>query len=222
MAINLTIGPASEGTVIDFWQSLCRLSKDRNPAYSNGGSRDEIVNNLREDKSFFYLSVSHQGQNIRDCTINSNQKVVVPSLSFLASEAEREGSDIEELNSFADIDQNNIEQGTQKVTIERIISSRVRKKSQLKDEESIVISDFRQFKLRTFPFQVIYPPQNLFSARSGPSIAIADGAYLVIKGFEDKAEYKIHFEGTINAPDDKDSLEYRTYKEDLTYNLKIN
>ena len=206
----LNIVPADEGIVIDFWHSLCNLSKNHNPTLNNDGARDIAANILRpKNKDFFYLSVNHQGPNVRTCTVNSEQSIVLPSLSVLASEAERPGSDILQLNAFADVDQQNIEQASQSVKIDGVTI----------DKNSV--PNLNAFKVRTAPFLVIYPPLNLFSARPGPSSAVADGAYLVLQGFEAGSSHDIHFEGIINVPEDQDSLEYRTYNEDLTYKLKI-
>lgn len=196
--------PASEQIVIDFWQSLCRLSKNENPTLNNGGDRDRDANNKRPNKDFFYLSVNHQGPNIRECTVNSNQSVVVPSLSFLASEAERPGSTIPQLNAFADVDHQNIDPNSRSVTI-----------------DGAPVPNLNNFRVRTPEFKVKYPPLNLFSTRSGESDAVADGAYLVLQGFKTGQTVEICFKGTVHVPEEQDSLEYRTYKEDLTYNLTI-
>jgi hypothetical protein len=197
--------PASEQIVIDFWQSLCNLSKNENPTLNNGGDKDRDANNKRPaNKDFFYLSVNHEGPNIRECTVNSNQSVVVPSLSFLASEAERPDSTIPELNAFADVDHQNIDPNSRSVTI-----------------DGKPVANLNNFRVRTRPFRVEYPRLNLFSACSGESDAVADGAYLVFQGFKTGQTVEIHFKGTVHVPEDQDSLEYRTYNEDLTYNLII-
>jgi hypothetical protein len=198
--------PASVRIVTDFWQSLCRLPKNENPTLNNDGARDIAANDGREEnKDFFYLSVTHQGPNIRECTVDSKQKVVVPSLSFIASEAERPGCNIDKLNSFAEIDHQNIDQASRHVTI-----------------DGNNVPDLDKFRVQvTDPFKVQYPLLNLFGARPGKSDAVADGAYLVLQGFEVGAHHVIHFAGTVDVPENQDSLEYRTYNEGLTYKLTI-
>lgn len=108
------------------------------------------------------------------------------------------------MNSFADVDHQNIDQNSRRVRI-----------------DGNFVANLNNFRVRTDPFQVDYPLLNLFSASPGPSIAVADGAYLVIQGFEVGEHHEIHFEGTVNVPDNQDSLEHRTYNEDLTYKLTI-
>jgi hypothetical protein len=197
---------ASEEIVIDFWQSLCKLPRKQNPTFNNDGARDIDANNFREgNKDFFYLSVTHEGPNIRECTVDSDQKVLVPSLSFLASEAERPESSTNKLNSFSEIDHDSIDQVSRHVTI---------------DGNDISNLDSFRVPIKT-AFQVFFPDPNLFSARPGDSDAVADGAYLVLQGFEARSHHIIHFAGTVNIPENQDSLEYRTYNEDLTYKLTI-
>ena len=197
--------PASEQIVIDFWQSLCSLSKDENPTLNNDGNKDVAANNLRPtNNSLFYLTVHHQGPNIRECDIEAKKSIVIPSLSFIASEAERPGSNIANLNLFADVDHQNINQASRRVTI-----------------DGKNVPNLNNFRVRTGPFQVDYPPLNLFSTRPGPSPAVSDGAYLVLQGFKVGEHHEIHFEGIVDVPDNQDSLEYRTYYEDLTYKVTI-
>jgi hypothetical protein len=197
--------PASDQIVMDFWQSLCSLSKNENPTLNNVGDRDEVANNNRpKNKNFFYLSVKHEGSNVRNCEVGSDQSVVIPSLSFLASEAERPGSTIAQLNAFADVDRQNINPGSQFVNINKNS-----------------VPNLNNFRVRTPSFKVEYPPLNLFSARPGPSDAVADGCYLVLQGFEKGEIVEIRFGGIVLVPENDDSLEYRTYKEDLTYKLTI-
>jgi hypothetical protein len=201
------VNAANPNIVIDFWQSLCSLSKDQNPTLNNNGNKDIVANSLRQSNSdFFYLSVNHEGPDIRECSVNSKQSIVVPSLSFLASEAERPESTIPELEAFADVDHQNINQASRRVVIDGTPVPNVDR--------------FRVPYVDTGTFDVNYPNLNLFSARPGDSIAVADGAYLVVQGFE-TGPHEIHFEGIVNVPQNQDSLEYRTYFENLTYKLTI-
>jgi len=202
---SLNIVPASKQTVVDFWQSLCSLPRNNNPTLNNGGNRDEVANSNRiTNPNFFYLSVNHGGPNVRNCRVNSEQSVVIPSVSFLASEAERPGSTINDLTAFANVDQQNIKPNSQFVTINKNS-----------------VPNLNNFRVQTEPFKVDYPPLNLFNAEDKESDAVADGCYLVLQGFKKDDIVEIRFGGTVLVPDNQDSLEYRTYNEDLTYKLEI-
>lgn len=73
----LNIVQANVGIVTDFWQSLCSLSKNQNPTLNNNGNRDIVANNLRgTNKDFFYLSVRHQGPNIRQCDVEAKKALL--------------------------------------------------------------------------------------------------------------------------------------------------
>jgi hypothetical protein len=202
---SLNLVPANQQIVEDFWQSLCSLPRNQNPTFYNEGSKDEDANNIRQSNNgFFYLSVNHEGSNVRNCEVSSNQSVVIPSLSVLASEKERPGSTDNQLNAFATVDQQYIEPNSQYVIIDKK-----------------PVTNLNNFRVRTNVFEVKYPSLNLFNAVPGDSHAVADGTYLVLQDFAKGEMVEISFGGTIHVPDDQDSLEYRTYYEDLTYNLKI-
>lgn len=197
----LNIASATPQIVMDFWETLCNLPRNENPAYNNTGIRDEIAN---KNKDVFYLSVNHEGPNVRNCEVNSNQSVVISSLSVLASEKERPGSTDNQLRTFATVDQQGIVPDSQYVII-----------------NNQPVLNLNTFKVQTDVFDVDYPLLNLFSANQGNSHAVADGTYLVLPGFEKGTIVNIRFGGTIRAPDSQDSLDYRTYYEDLRYKLTV-
>jgi hypothetical protein len=201
----LNLVPANAGIVTDFWESLCSLPKDKNPTINNDGARDIAANNLRKkNNDFFYLSFNLSGATKRECDVDSKKRVVIPTLSFIATVSERPGSNIAKLHSFADIDHQNIVEDSRHVTI---------------DGDDVPNLD--RFRVKTDPFKVEFPPLNLFSVDAGLSDAVADGGYPVLQGFTVGDHHTIHYEGTIEVPEDQDSIEYRTYNEDLTYELTI-
>src|SRR5919106_4279840 len=96
---------ANEKIVEEYWQWLCKLNKHESPALNNDGDLDEKYNTT---KDYFFLSPCLGGASSRICKVRANKKILIPSLSCLSSAAERQGSNIDDLNKFADVDRDNI------------------------------------------------------------------------------------------------------------------
>lgn len=197
MSINVV--EANEEIVKDFWVWICGLSKPANPAINNKGSKDVQANYARKTNTqYFYLSFSLDGENERRCTIAPGMIPMIPSLCFIGSEAERPGLTEDELNDFANIDYANI--------VERHV-----------EIDGKAVEDLDRFRIHTKPFFVTYPHLNIFAAQEGRSMAVADGAYLLLEDFT--GEHNIHFKGKIGVPENQNSFEHRTYEQDITYIL---
>jgi hypothetical protein len=195
-----TLLAADEKIVKDYWKWLCNLNKHDNPALNNDGDLDEI-HNTNED--YFFLSPCIGGASDRICNVNSDKKILIPSLSCLSSVAERPGSNIDDLNKFTDVDHENI----------------VYRKIEI-DGKPLVGNLEQRYRIRTKePFKVVYPDHAIFNAKAGQSEAVADGVYIVCK--LPPGEHIVHFEGKISLSEEDESLESRDYLEDVTYTLKV-
>jgi hypothetical protein len=198
---------ADESTVTDFWRWLCGLPKAKNPTVRSSGTKDELANTARESNTdFFYLSFKLSGPNGRVCTVQSDKKILIPSLSFIAVDidfCEELGSRIPDLTKFAEIDHNNIV--SRNITIDGIS----------------VDGDLDRFRVPTAPFKVDFPDNAIFGLPAGRSNAVADGGYLTLEGLDSGKDHEVRFEGGIKVPETDNSIEHRTYEEDVTYTLKV-
>ncbi|MGA7368743.1 MAG: hypothetical protein WBX01_06400 [Nitrososphaeraceae archaeon] len=207
MSMNPVPLKADYGIVKDFWRWVCGFPKAENPTIKSSGAKDELANNARKSNAdFFYLSFNFSGPSRRLCTVRSGKKILIPSLSFIAVDidfCEEFGSRISDLTRFAQIDHENI--ASRRITIDGIT---------LED-------DLDQFRVHTDPFEVDFPDNAIFGLPAGHSHAVADGGYLVLEELSSGKDHEIRFEGRIEIPETDNSLEYRTYEEDVTYTLKV-
>jgi hypothetical protein len=195
-----TLHEAKEETVMEYWDWFCKLNKRDNPALNNDGDLDEKHNT---NKDYFFLSPCIGGASNRICNVPSGKRILIPSLSCLASTGEGEGLNIDDLNRFADVDHENI----------------VYRRIEI-DGKPLVGDLEKRYRIRTEkPFKVNYPAHAIFNAKPGESDAVADGVYIICEF--PPGEHIVHFEGRINVPEDQDSLEPREYLEDVTYTLRI-
>jgi hypothetical protein len=197
---------ADEKIVIDFWQWLCGFPKDENPTVRSSGAKDKLTNSARTSNAdFFYLSFKLSGPSGRVCTVESGKKILIPSLSFIAVDidfCEKSGSRISDLTRFAQIDHDSIV--SRNITI----------------DGNRVEGNLDRFRVPTKPFEVEFPANAIFGVPAGHSNAVADGGYLVLEELS-TGDHEIRFEGRIEVPEKVDSLEYRTYEEDVTYTLEV-
>jgi hypothetical protein len=188
-----------------YWEWLCKLPKPKNPAVDNDGDRDVEANKFSPlSDEYVFLSFVLSGTSHRNIgTIPQNKKILVPSLSCIASTAElKDGATDTELSKFADIDHDNIEY------------------RRIEIDGKPLVGDLDRFRVRTKPFDGIsFPQKAIFNVREGPARAIADGVYIVWE--PPIGEHIIHFEGKIDLPEQQESLESRDYVEDVTYTFRV-
>jgi hypothetical protein len=203
----MNIGSLSRATpevVQEYFKWFCSFPKSTNPGLHNDGDRSIAANTskLKSDE-YIFLSTVLSGTSHRNLgIIEKGKKFLIPSLSCIASESERPGSQVPQLEKFADIDHDNI--------VYRYIEI---------DGKPLVGELESRFRVRTGPFEVQYPDNAIFGASKGPSKAVADGVYIVWE--PPIGEHEIHFEGKIDLPEDEDSLEISDYVENVTYNFKV-
>lgn len=184
-----------------YWKWLCKIPRAQNPTLNNDGDKDVVANTNRNDE-YFFLSFVLGGASRRICKVPQGKKILIPSLSFLASEAERPKSSDGDLDNFANTDYDNIEYRSIEV------------------DGTPIVGNMDRFRVRTGPFEVDYDQNPIFNARPGKSNAVADGNYLVWEPSE-KGQHIIHFDGRIDLPEEGNSLESRDYVEDVTYTLVV-
>ncbi|MGA7368745.1 MAG: hypothetical protein WBX01_06410 [Nitrososphaeraceae archaeon] len=194
--------------VQEYWKWLCNLPKASNPAIDNDGDRDTEANKLNpKGKEYVFLSFALDGGKNRICTIPEGKKVLIPSLSCIASTPDVENPELndEQLRRLANTDQENIEYRRIEIDGKPLVGD--------------LEKDYRVKAPRNGVFVVNYAERAVFNAPKGPSRAVADGVYLVWK--PSKGDHIVHFEGKIDVPEEEDSLEFRDYIEDVTYTLKV-
>jgi hypothetical protein len=199
-----SLSRATAELVQEYFKWFCSFPKSTNPALHNDGDRSIVANKSPiKSEEYIFLSTVLSGPSQRKLGIvKKGKKILIPSLSCIASASERPGSQVPQLEKFADIDHDNIVYRSIEIDGKPLVG----------DLES-------RFRVRTKDFEVEYPNNAIFGVSKGLSKAVADGVYIVWEPPE--GEHEIHFEGKIDTPEDGDSLETRDYVENVTYNFKV-
>jgi len=200
------LSQAKPDIVEKYWKWLCSLPKDNNPTINNDGDIDESENQRHDAGEFFFLSFVLGGSKQRNCTVpKEKKKILIPSLCFLASEAEAKRSrHTASLKKFAETDHDNIEYRSIEI------------------DGNPIVGNIDRYRVEADNFTVKYSHNPIFNAGPGEECkAAADGAYVVWEP-EGPGQHIIHFKGKVGVPDDeRPCLEGRAYEEDVTYTLTI-
>jgi hypothetical protein len=205
--------PATPEIVKEYFKWFCSIPELESPGFHKDGKRIMQANkSTPKSDEYIFLPPGLPGPFDRDIgTIERGKKTFLASLSFIGSGSESHGADIFQLYKFADVDHDNIEY--RKIVI---------------DEKELPESDLEsRFRVRTYPFEVNFPEGALFNVHQGPSIAVADGVYIVWE--PSVGEHKVHFEGKIKLAGIKDTIEEANQRkpakedhvENVTYTFKV-
>jgi hypothetical protein len=202
--IKDSLSRAKPEIVQEYFRWFCSFPKSTSPGLHNDGDRSIAANKSSlKSEEYIFLSPVLSGTFRRNLgVIQRGKKILIPSLSCIASEFERPGSQVPQLYKFADIDHDNIEYRRIEV-----------------DGQPLVGDLEGRFRVRTEAFEVEYPENAIFGVRKGLSKAVADGVYIVWE--PPIGEHEIHFEGKIDLPEEEDGLESSDYVENVTYTFRV-
>jgi len=201
-------GKKLEDFIKIYWQTLCPIPKQDNPAWQNNGGKDDSFNNLINE-DLYMLSFSRDPQTAVNRTIhvpNSNKGLFIPIMSVVVSECETNDN----LITVANKDQASI------LSSPGIL---------LKFDDGNPVNHnnyiFAPASIGTFP--VKFPDQqdaifNIPNSKENSCNAVAAGRYVWTEPLS-SGTYKVHFEGKIqcNPPNCIDT----NYSEDITYNITV-
>jgi hypothetical protein len=154
-------GISYEEHVKKYWKSLSPTPTDQNPMTTGKCTFEQETSN----SSVFYLAGNAGGPSSVACKIRAGLGIFIPIITVLASQAETRGATIDDLHIIAKRDQDGVTSLSLKIN-----------DKEFKEE------DLRKYRTHTKEFEVIFPPEDaLFDAAPGPSLAVADGYYVVTK-----------------------------------------
>jgi hypothetical protein len=190
-----------------YWQALCPLPKDSNPAWENTGGKDAPFN-ANVGEALFMLSFSRKPQASVTRTIQiptSNKGLFIPIMSVVVSACETD----DPLQAVANKDQSSISppslslelDGTPLGALDAYISNPA--------------------ALGTFSVNFPPPDQAIFTLKNqnqGPCDAVAGGRYVWTKALS-PGEHTVNFKGKLrctppNCIDEE-------YMEDITYKINV-
>lgn len=177
-------GLSYEDHIKNYWKFALSLPNDVNPWNDETG---EMCRNGQEsvNSSIFYLSPGGGGNFTRVCKIPSGSGIFIPvlvgefSLSELGKDAKKE-----DLRAFAENDKDNMHVFTLDI-----------------DDNKLDTEDLREYGIVTSLFNLTFPENNLFGAEPGPTLAAADGYYIITEPLE-KGTYVIRTYGEMCTKDD--------------------
>jgi hypothetical protein len=187
-----------------FWQTLCPVPKNNNPAWQNNGNKDgPFNNNVNEDLYMLCFSRNPQTAVTRNIHVPSNKGLFIPVMSVVVSECEIDGN----LNTIANTDQNSIHPPS--VSLEL-------------DGTSIQHNNYRFNASALGTFNVSFPSKNeaIFDITNDLDScnAVAAGIYVWTKPLS-TGQHTVHFTGELHCkgPNCIDT----DYSENITYNITV-
>jgi hypothetical protein len=193
-------GLSYEEHVKKYWKSILSLPIDQNPMEDKTGEKCTFGQETSKSP-VFYLAGNTGGFSSITCKIRPGLGVFIPIITVEASQAEVPKATIDDLHKIAKDDQDGVTSLYLKIN-----------DKEFKDE------DLRKYRTHTKEFEVTFPDRALFGAAPGPSLAVADGYYVITKPLS-PGSYTIIIKSSL-ACLDPDCLE-PTFGVDIKYNLIV-
>lgn len=156
-----------------WWKWFLSIPKARNPAVDTTG---RYCAEKQTDPTAWFLAGTMGGSAKRECTISDGKAILFPIITDEQSFAEKPHfqSDLE---------------------LEALVTSEADKVLELNASiDGIKVEDPRRYRVKTKPFDVTLPRDNIWGVKDGPTRAAADGYWLFLKPLT-PGKHMIHFSG---------------------------
>jgi hypothetical protein len=187
-----------------YWQALCPLPKESNPAWENSGGKDGPFNtNVGEALYMLSFSRKPQASLTRAIKVPSDKGLFIPIMSVVVSKCETD----DPLQAVANKDQSSILPPSLSL--------------ELDGDPLEALPAYISNPAAIGTFSVSFPPpdQAIFTIKDpGPCDAVAGGRYVWTKKLT-PGEHTVHFKGKLRCtpPNCIDT----EYMEDLTYKITV-
>jgi hypothetical protein len=185
-------GMTYEDHIIKDWKRNLSLPLEENPLEDKTGER--TFYGVDKNSPLIYLSGNTGGTTERTCKIGSDVGCFICIGDAVYSEGEKPGSTVDDLHALAKKDQDNVTDLYLKI-----------------DDREFNFEDLKKFRFHTKDFEVQFPQNALFGAKPGPSKAVADGYYVITKGFG-PGKHTIVTRASVSEP---------TWDSEAKYNLEV-
>ncbi len=186
-----------------FWQALCPIPKEDNPAWKNDGSKDKSFNDSI-NADLYMLSFSREPQTAltRNIEVPSGKGLFIPVMSVVVSACETSLP----LAETAKKDQDSIDLSTLYLEL---------------DGSSIDLTPYIFNTNDIGEFEVNFPAQNtIFEINnSGNCKAVAAGRYVWTEPLS-PGTHTVKFKGELHCAPAEECID-TTYTEDITYNITV-
>jgi hypothetical protein len=177
-----------------WWQWICSIPRTSNPGYDRTGERCEC--NQNSPVWFLVGTFEEFTYAERRCTIPLGVGVMFP---IIASE-----------KSFAEYPQLHTED--ELVSLAREANDRV--KSAYVEIDGIAVQNIKRFRIRSHPFDLYFPENNVFGVSPGATKSVSDGYWIILCSLA-RGIHKLRFGGEAYT---MDKLEFKT---DAMYDLIV-
>jgi len=169
-------GLSYEDWTIKSWQWLLSIPVGINPAENTSARCEEGQGNL----PVFFLPGAGGAVVERTCTVPAERAILIPVSSVECSFAEQSGTSEEELHTCAEEDQSS----------NPILFLSV---------DGRQIQQFEKYRVHSRAFNVTFPENAIFGAEAGPSRAVSDGYWIILKPLP-VGEHEILFKESLTNP----------------------
>ena len=184
-------GMTYEAHIIKDWQRNLSLPVGKTPLQDKTG---ETTYGVGTDSPLIYLSGNDGGTTERTCKIGSGVGCFVSICDAVYSEGEKPGSTVDQLSALAKKDQDNVTDLYLEI-----------------DGQKFSSEDLKKYRFHTSEFEVQFPENALFGAKPGSSKAVADGYYVITKGFT-PGPHTIVTRASVSEP---------SWNSEVKYNLEV-
>jgi hypothetical protein len=156
-----------------WWQWFLSIPKAKSPAADTDG---RYCAEKQTDSAVWFLAGTMGGSAKRGCIIPEGKAILFPIITDEQSFAEKPDfhSD-QELEALV------------KSEADKVIEMNV-------SVDGIKVSNPRKYRARTMPFDAVFPPNNIWGVKPGPTRAAADGYWLFLKPLS-SGKHTIYFSG---------------------------
>jgi hypothetical protein len=186
--------------VKNYWKLMLSIPVEQNPMEDKTGEKCTFGQES-SNSSLFFLAGSTGGLSTITCKIKPGLGVFIPIITVEASQAEVPKATIDELHKIAKDDQDGVTSLYLKI-----------------NDTEFSEQELRKYRTHTDAFDVTFPDRALFGASPGPSVAVADGYYVITEPLS-PGNYVIDIKGSL-ACLNPDCLE-PTYTGEIRYNLIV-
>ena len=171
-------GLTYEDHLINYNKYILSIPSDKSPAEDPTGERCTYGQNP-SNSSVFYLNGNSGGLTKKTCKIPEGLSLFIPIITVEASTAEDPEATVEDLHKDAKNDQDNVNGLYLKI-----------------NDKEYDYKDLLKFRTHTKDFEVTFPENALFGAKSGVTTAVADGFHVITTPLS-AGNYTVEFKGSL-------------------------
>jgi hypothetical protein len=185
----------------NWWKWLVAMPIDINPTRDKTG--DKCTNGQENsNSSLFYLAGGGGGLFERTCEVPFGKGILIPVMVVEVSDKEAPQATLEDLRKIAKNDQDHVTSLYIKI-----------------NDKEYKYEDLIKYRINTTDlFELHFPKNAMYGVSEGPSLASADGFYIITKPLP-KGEHIVHLKSSLFCPEE--TCVDVNWAQDIKYNLLV-